>query len=105
MHVETKKHMIHTVEELRKARDEAGISQVKFSEITGLSQQAFSAFELGKAPLAYDELQEVYNVFLNFDDFDGIRSRKKRYQKHVYSEVSVDLERKNRSKSGPNLSA
>lgn len=89
--------MIHTGEELRKARDEAGISQAKFAEITGLSQHALSAFELGKAPLTSDELQEVNNIVPNLADFDDIRSRKKRYQKHVYHEVSIDSDRENRS--------
>jgi DNA (cytosine-5)-methyltransferase 1 len=98
-------HMINTGNELRKARVEAGISQARFAELTGLSQQALSAFELGKASLKSAELHEVNNVFPNLNGFDNILSRKKRYQKHVYNEIPVDLERASRSTVTTNNSA
>ena len=89
--------MISTGTELRKARDDAGISQARFAEMTGLSQHTLSAFELGKTPLTSDELHEVNNIFPKLAEFDHIRSRKKRYQKHVYNEVPVHSERAGRS--------
>lgn len=97
--------MIYTGTELRKARSEAGISQARFAEMTGLSQHTLSAFELGKIPLNSDELHEVNNIFPNLAQFDDVRSRKKRYQKHVYDEVSVNSDRANRSNLTENNSS
>lgn len=89
--------MINTGIQLREARKEAGISQARFAELTGLDQHALSAFELGKASLNSAALKIVNVIFPKLDDFSEVIVRNKRYRKHVYEEVQLDPERINRA--------
>ena len=89
--------MINTGIELRKAREEAGISQARFAELTGLDQHALSAFELEKTSLDGAALRSINSIFPNLDNFTEVIVRKKRYQKHVYNEVHSDPERVSRA--------
>jgi DNA (cytosine-5)-methyltransferase 1 len=85
--------MIETGLELRKKREELGISQARLSELTGLSQHILSAFELGKTDLKEDALRGINDIFPNISNFEHVLKRKKRYRTHSYAETFSDPER------------
>ncbi len=85
--------MINTGTQLRKLREDLGISQARFAEISGLPQHQISAFELEKATLPNDILQEINSLFPSLSNYSEVINRKKRYKKHVYKEKPVNIER------------
>ena len=84
-------HMINTGSELRLERQKRGISQAKFSEITGLPQHLLSSFELGKIRLGREEIDNINLRIFNSDQFEGVVARKKRYRNHTFTKMLQTL--------------
>lgn len=91
--------MIQTGRELRKAREELGISQARLAEVTGLPQHVLSAFELEKTELKTEALSNINLVFPKLSDFQDVLSRKKRYRQHVYKDTVIDERRASRAQT------
>ena len=72
------RHMIKTGSELRKIREDLGISQARLAEITGLPQHILSSFELEKTILQPEALHNLNEVLPNISNFDEVLKRKKR---------------------------
>ena len=79
--------------ELRKFRKVFGISQARFSELSNISQQELSAFELNKSILSTKHLEKVNNILSNLDRYHSILSRRKRYRHHTYQNKLTDPSR------------
>jgi len=79
--------------DLRKHREQLGLSQAKLAELTGISQHLLSAFELGKSELPHKMRQRLAEAFQNPDSVSTVVKRRKRYQDHAYFEVPKDLSR------------
>lgn len=73
--------------ELKKRRQEIGLSQAKLAELTGISQHLLSAYELGKQGLADQHLKRVEKELLNTGKVKKIISRNKRVVEHKFSKI------------------
>jgi DNA (cytosine-5)-methyltransferase 1 len=71
-------------------RQQKGISQAKFSKISGVSQSKLSAFELGKNTLNEEELARIYSLLKDNNTLSELQSLKKKYQKHEYHTIKKD---------------
>ncbi len=92
------RHMIQTGNELRKIREELGISQARLAEITGLPQHILSSFELEKTALGPDVLNEINDLVPNISNYESVLKRKKRYRQHTYSDIAIDPDRASRAR-------
>lgn len=45
--------------DLRNRREDLGLSQAKFAELTGIAQHLISAFELGKSDLGRGHIEDI----------------------------------------------
>ena len=70
---------------LRSYRENAGLSQARIAEASGIPQHILSAFELGKAPLKPKAQKALQAILANKDATAALSSRKKRYREHAYS--------------------
>ena len=75
---------------LRKRRNDIGISQAKFAELTGVSQQAISAYELGKTELATSTVEMLSHALADDVRINQLVRRKKRYRRHRYGDCRRD---------------
>ena len=91
--MQTMRHMIQSGIELRKIREQLGISQARIAEITGLSQHILSSFELEKTSLKENELHILNEIIPNISSFNDVLTRKKRYRKHIYKDAFIDQSR------------
>ena len=69
--------------ELRKFRENIGLSQSKLSVITGLVQAKISAYELGKSNLSQNDQHIIRKALVNLDASSLKKLKTKRYQKHI----------------------
>ena len=76
--------------ELRQRRNDIGISQAKFAELTGVSQQAISAYELGKTELATSTIEMLSRALDDDGRINQLVRRKKRYRHHRYRDCRKD---------------
>lgn len=72
---------------MRQHRQQAGLSQAKLAELTGVPQHALSAFELGKSELPAPAVAKVVSALASPADVAALSARRKRYAKHSYSEA------------------
>ena len=91
------RHMIKTGSELRKIREDLGISQARLAEITGLPQHILSSFELEKTILQPEALHNLNEVLPNISNFDEVLKRKKRYRQHTYKETAINAARQSQA--------
>lgn len=91
--MKTVRHMIHSGNELREAREALGISQARLAEITNIPQHMLSAFELEKIALRAEMLEDINLILPKISDYDPIVSRRKRYRQHTYSLRNADADR------------
>lgn len=75
--------------QIRLHRQQFGLSQAKFSELTGVPQHLLSAYELGKSDLPPDLADMVARALARTPDVKALTQRAKRYEKHEYSTVPV----------------
>jgi DNA (cytosine-5)-methyltransferase 1 len=85
--------MVDTGTDLRKHREQLGLSQAKLAELTGISQHILSAFELGKSDLPEKARRQLSETFQNSASVSSVVKRRKRYQDHAYVEVPKDSSR------------
>lgn len=88
-------HMNVTGTELRTRRKQLGLSQAKFSELSGIVQHLLSAFELGKVDLDQATMGKIIEVFNDEKKISKMANRKKRYKEHVYTPCKPTHERIN----------
>lgn len=84
--------------QLRRQRELLQLSQAKLAEISGVSQHALSAFELGKSALAARELVAVTRAIGNRDEVAAISSRGKRYRERAYHQPPMLPQRRARAR-------
>lgn len=70
--------------EIRERREGLGLSQAKFSELTGIAQHLISSFELGKSDLTTGQVKAIINLLSDEQRVAALASRKKRYRTHEY---------------------
>ena len=75
--------------ELREHRQQFGLSQAKFSELTGVPQHLLSAYELGKSELPSNMALLVTSALSRTPDVHALVGRAKRYEKHAYSTAPI----------------
>jgi DNA (cytosine-5)-methyltransferase 1 len=74
---------------MRQHRQQAGLSQAKLAELTGVPQHVLSAFELGKSELPAPAVAKVVSALASPSDVAALSGRRKRYAKHSYSEAAI----------------
>ena len=79
--------------EIRERREELGLSQAKFSELTGIAQHLISSFELGKSELATGQVEVIVNLLSDELSVAALEERKKRYRNHEYGKRGVRQDR------------
>lgn len=72
---------------LRAQRQQAGLSQARFSELCGVPQHQLSAFELGKLDLPESSLAKVSSALSDRAGAASLAGRTKRYREHTYVQV------------------
>lgn len=85
--------MLQTGSDLKRLREELGVSQARLAEITNIPQHMLSAFELEKSPLTADAFTSLNSVIPEISRFDSVLKRRKRYQQHTYHSSLKDLSR------------
>jgi DNA (cytosine-5)-methyltransferase 1 len=70
--------------DIRERREKLGLSQAKFSELTGIAQHLISSFELGKSDLAPGQLNVIVYLLGDEQRVAALAGRKKRYRTHEY---------------------
>ncbi len=70
---------------LRSYREQAGLSQARLAEASGIPQHMLSAFELGKSDLEPAAEQALQMMFSDASAATALSARRKRYRKHAYS--------------------
>lgn len=75
--------------QIRLHRQQFGLSQAKFAELTGVPQHLISAFELGKSQLPANLIDVVSEALSRTPDVKALTGRAKRYEKHAYSTPPV----------------
>lgn len=74
---------------MRQHRQQAGLSQAKLAELTGVPQHVLSAFELGKSELPAPAVAKVVSALASPAEVATLSGRRKRYAKHSYSEAPI----------------
>lgn len=82
--------------DIRKWREDIGLSQAKLAELTGIPQYMISAHELGKDSLSENYLRTIVRITSNTDAISSTISRRKRYQPHSYEAIAHDPVRLNK---------
>lgn len=85
--------------QLRKQRELLQLSQAKLAELSGVSQHALSAFELGKSALGVRELAAVRKAIGNRDEVAAVSGRSKRYREHAYHQPPILPARRARARA------
>ncbi len=88
--------------ELRTTREKLGLSQAKLAELTGISQAALSAFELGKSDLPRNTAEAISRLLSQDGKVRNVIERKKRYRLHEYEMPLRDPTRIRLAKQTPN---
>lgn len=78
---------------LRTYRQQAGLSQAKLAELSGVPQHQLSAFELGKLALSDATIKQVSAALSDSKKVVELAGRIKRYREHKYVQVSKLPER------------
>lgn len=68
--------------DLRNRREDLGLSQAKFAELTGIAQHLISAFELGKSDLGRGHIENIERLLGDNERIAELVERKKRYRQH-----------------------
>jgi len=79
--------------QLRRSRQQFGLSQAKLAELTGIPQHLLSAFELEKTDLPPALLIEIAEALSNVDKVASVAKRVKRYRESEYVTVKKLPER------------
>jgi DNA (cytosine-5)-methyltransferase 1 len=77
--------MLVTGPKLREHRQKLGLSQAKLAELCGISQHVLSAFELEKADLSPELLDNLTTALSDKSRVSELATRSKRYRDHTYS--------------------
>lgn len=85
--------MISSGMDIRKKREEKGLSQAKLSELANIPQHVLSAFELEKIVLSQTNFYALEKVLNEISDDKVQIIKKKRYQLHSYNENFRDASR------------
>ncbi|MFZ2651673.1 MAG: DNA (cytosine-5-)-methyltransferase [Burkholderiaceae bacterium] len=75
--------------QVRLHRQQFGLSQAKFAELTGVPQHLLSAYELGKSDLPMNLATMVAAALTRTPEVKALTGRAKRYEKHQYSTVPL----------------
>lgn len=79
--------------DIRRQREQLGLSQAKLAELAEIPQYLLSAAELGKAELAGPMLDKVLAALSDNNRVSSLVSRRKRYKQHVYVQPKRSEER------------
>lgn len=85
--------MIYSGIQIRKKREEIGLSQAKLSELADIPQHLLSAFELEKIVLNKISVTAIEKVFDEISEIELLTIKKKRYQSHSYKGSFKDSSR------------
>ena len=84
--------------DVKKRRNDIGLSQSKLADITGIKQARISAYELGKFELSIKEVNKIINHLEKIDDTAVLKLKKKRIQKPQHID-SIIVQRNRRGYS------
>src|SRR5688572_22769659 len=85
--------MIISGANIRKRRQEIGLSQAKLAELAKVPQHLLSAYELEKSFLDNENLYAIQTVLSQINGEQVKSIKKKRYQTHSFNKFSKDFSR------------